>query len=76
MQPCPAPPSLQPVAGHLQGLESWLRTAVFRRFIKALPPPPTQAWSADPHSVQEIDICGFKQDIKAAEDVLFVPASE
>ena len=49
---------------------------MFRRFIKALPPPPTQAWSADPHSVQEIDICGFKQDIKAAEDVLFVPASE
>lgn len=35
-----------------------------------------RASSADPQKIQQIDICKFKQEVKAAGDSLFVPASE
>lgn len=38
--------------------------------------PPALGWPADPRRAPQSDICRFKQEAEAAEDILFVPASE
>lgn len=60
------------------GADSTLQHSLPGLWMEALPPPSSlvRASSADPQKIQQIDICKFKQEVKAAGDSLFVPASE